>query len=591
MMGTLAMAVLGGLFAAEFPNGTYAPAEVFQPLVVLDDSVMIAEVPGSDMQPRGSNAVMVLDGYFVIVGSADSGNAGAVVHILDMSTPTEPVLVSYAGDANLRELHSMPTVAVDGGFITVLPSTTGIQVWDISSPEGGPAKLGEVTLEGLDGGDYDNTAWQITVSWPYAFVASTGAGVHIVDISDPSTPSPLHRITTGELGIGKAGPIYAAGNLIVVSTMDTFPIGIGVIDVVDPTIPIPLGTGEGPALQRTYSTLVIGNRVYGPGDLGGFHVASWEATDVSASIEFLAQTQFGGDKGGYCSYQDLFVFCGQSGNGFYKIDVSDEANPVAAGNGAFAVGEPDMDFATVLGNLVFVSNDHTGGPQGAFVPHQAGPDVTPPEVMGAYPTPGSVHIPLATRFTVFFSDDIDLATVDAATFLVRSVSDGEIVPGVFVRSSLNAISFSPNEDLRENETYVITLRPDGMTDVAGNGIPDDFEVGRWSTGDSIDETPLDPPDPPPGEDTGTEEGGNDEESGAGSDGTAASTGEQPETPDPPPGSGSTGEESGGADDSGDGGCGCTAGTPSAPLWLVLGGLFVALRRRREGSCDDEASPR
>src|SRR5687767_412116 len=194
MMGMLAMAVLGGTFAAEFPNGSYGPGEVFQPIVVLDDSVMIAEVPGSDMQPRGSNAVMVLDGHFVIVGSADSGNAGAVLHMLDVSNPQDPILVSHAGDANLRELHSMPAVAVDDGFITVLPSVTGIQIWDISSPEAGPEKLGEVALEGLDGGDYDNTAWQITVSWPYAFVASTGAGVHIVDISDPSAPLPINRI-------------------------------------------------------------------------------------------------------------------------------------------------------------------------------------------------------------------------------------------------------------------------------------------------------------------------------------------------------------------------------------------------------------
>ncbi len=576
MVGTLAMAVLGVSFAAEFPNNSYGPGELFQPLVVLDDSVMISDVPGSDMRPRGSNAVMVLDGHFVILGSADSGHAGAVLHVLDMSTPTAPVLVGYAGDAGLREIHAMPAVAFDGGHLTVLPSTTGIQVWDLSSFEA-PAKLGEVALEGLDGGDYDNTAWQITVSWPYAFVASTGAGVHIVDIADPSAPQPVHRITTGELGIGKAGPIYAAGNLIVVSTMDTFPIGVAVVDVVDPTLPIPLGTGEGPALQRTYSTLVIGSRIYGPGDLGGFHVATWDATDVAASVQFVAQTQFGGDKGGYCSYQDHFVFCGQSSNGFYKIDVSDEANPVPAGNGAFAVGDPDMDFATVLGNLVFVSNDHTGGPQGAFVPHQPDPDLRPPEVVAAYPAPGSLYIPLATRFTVFFSDDIDLATVEPSTFLVRSVSDGAIVPGVFARSSLNAISFSPDAPLRENETYVITLRPNGMTDVAGNGIPEDLEVGRWSTGDTIDDTPLDPPDPPPDDDSGSEGGGSEDGSGSGTSGTMATTGEMPDTPDPPA-EDATGDASGSADTN-DGGCGCRSAAP-APWWL-LGGLLVALRRRRK----------
>ena len=253
-----------------------------------------------------------------------------------------------------------------------------------------------------------------------------------------------------------------------------------------------------------------------------------------------------------------------------------------AGNGAFDVGDPDMDFATVLGNLVFVSNDHTGGPQGAFIPHQAEPDTAPPEVFEAHPPPGSTNIPVQTRFTVFFSDDIDLATVEPSTYLVRSVSDGAIVDGVFARSSLNAITFSPSEPLADDETFVITLRPDGITDVAGNGLVEDIEVGRWSTGDSIDETDLDPPDPDPGgtgTDTGADDGATGGDNADDTAGSGSETGETPEVPDAPMGDDDTGGD-GGATDTESSGCGCGTGTPTGTAaWLGLGCLMLAFRRR------------
>jgi len=581
MFGGLMIGLLGVL-AAEFPNGSYDEAQLFQPLVVLDDAVMVSDIPDVG-QRRGSNAVMVLDGYFIIMGSADSGNAGGVIHVMDVSEPTSPVLVSHAIDPELRELHSMPAAKVDGQYLTVLPSMTGVQVWDLAAFESGPVKVGETPLEGVDGGDYDNTAWQIAIAWPYAYVGSTQAGVHIVDISDPAAPLEANRITTGEIGIGKAGPVYVSGNNIVVATMDTLPIGIGIIDVLDPMVPIPLGTGQGPDGFRTYSSLVMGSRIYGPGDFGWFHIATWEASDVDADVEFIASRNFGDDKGGYCSYQDGFLFCGQSSDGIFKIDVRDESALEEVGNGGFSMGDPDMDFATVLGNLVFVSNDHTGGPQGAFLPHQTEPDTTPPDVLEAYPTPGSTNIPVESRFTVYFSDDIDLATVEPDTFLVRRVSDGSVVDGVFARSSLNAISFSPNAPLTDDETFVITLRPDGMTDVAGNALAEDVEVGRWSTGDTIDESDPDP-DPDPGgtgTDTGADDGSSEDgDDTAGATAGAGTTGDGPEVPDAPmAGSDESGDA--GATDSDSSGCSCTTTEPTPVALLGLALLLPVVRRRRD----------
>ena len=70
---------------------------------------------------------------------------------------------------------------------------------------------------------------------------------------------------------------------------------------------------------------------------------------------------YGNDKGGYCTYQDAFIFCGQSSEGFRKIDVSDEANIREVAHTDMPVADADTDFATVLGNLVYLGNDHGSG--------------------------------------------------------------------------------------------------------------------------------------------------------------------------------------------------------------------------------------
>ena len=77
----------------------------------------------------------------------------------------------------------------------------------------------------------------------------------------------------------------------------------------------------------------------------------------------------------------------------------------------------DTDFCTVMGNLVYLGNDHGSG--AAFMPHTMTPDTTAPKVAKIYPSNGDMKQPLTTRITVFFSDDIDLGTVNTKNLIVR----------------------------------------------------------------------------------------------------------------------------------------------------------------------------
>src|SRR5436309_2506231 len=79
---------------------------------------------------------------------------------------------------------------------------------------------GALALPGVNGGDYDNAAWMLSWSWPYLYAGGTGNGVYIVDATDPAKATLLRRITTGELGNFRVGPVYAAGNYIVPIGMD-----------------------------------------------------------------------------------------------------------------------------------------------------------------------------------------------------------------------------------------------------------------------------------------------------------------------------------------------------------------------------------
>ena len=197
----------------------------------------------------------------------------------------------------------------------------------------------------------------------------------------------------------------------------------------------------------------------------------------------ISGKKFGADKGGYCSYQDDFFFCGQSSEGFRKIDVHDEKNMVEAGHGDIPnEATADTDFCTVMGNLVYLGNDHGTG--AAFMPHTMTPDTTPPKVVKIYPSNGDLKQPLSTRITMFFSDEIDIGTINPKNLVVRK-NGCTAVDGVFSHSSINAVSFGPKQPLEANATYEVLVQAGGVKDLSGNAIQEGA-IARFSTGAALD---------------------------------------------------------------------------------------------------------
>jgi hypothetical protein len=465
----------GAASATGLGNLTYTTAELEKPIANFGGTRAYRFPSG----PAGSNTALMLRDVFIVMGSNDSGKPPGTFHFYDLKDPRKPRLLSSLGGtretSDLRELHAMPVAMIGGRDITVFPTTSGIRFFDFTDPMR-PAPVGSLTLPGVNGGDYDNAAWMLSWAWPYVYVGGTGNGLFIVDATDPSRPSLVKRVTTGELGNFRIGPTYAAGNQVVVLNMDQSPTHISVLEVGTPTRPFLLTTGSTPI--NLYSALVIGDRIYGPGTNGDYAFMSWSPTRIA----MVAARRSGSDRGGYCTYQSGFVICGQSSEGYKKWAVQDEARITQVGYGTDpnAPGG-DFDFATVLGNLVYLGNDHGTG--SALIPHQTAPDTSPPAVLRIFPEDREVRQPLSTRVTVFFTEDIDLGTVNPSNIIVRKIG-GTAIDGVFSKSSFNAISFGARAPLEADTTYEVVIRAGGIEDLVGNALTTGF-VSRFSTGATV----------------------------------------------------------------------------------------------------------
>ena len=397
-------------------NLTYTSAELDEPIAYFNASNFI-------VGPSGSNTALALRDVFIVMGSYDSGKPPGALHVFDVKDPRKPRLLKTVSGTpetnNLRELHAMPVAIIDGKDFLAMPTTAGVRFFDFTDPMN-PGRRARCRCRASTAATTTTPPGSCpgrgrTCSWAAPATASMS--------SMPRTRRRRRMVGTipvGQLGNFRIGPVHAAGNYLVVSGMDQGPTKISVIDVSNPKAPFLLATGAAP--REMYSAVVIGDRIFGTGLDGYYSFMKWTPTAVT----MIAEKQFGADKGGYCTYQDGFAFCGQSSEGYRKLDMRDESEHQEVAHGDIPnESGADTDFATVMGNLVFLGNDHGTG--SAFIPHSMAPDTTAPTVVKVYPGDQELRVPLTTRMTMFFSDEIDIATLTASNIIVRTAA-GAAVP-------------------------------------------------------------------------------------------------------------------------------------------------------------------
>jgi hypothetical protein len=339
----------------------------------------------------------------------------------------------------------------------------------------------KISLPGVAGGDYENVAWQASWQGRYLYVSGGNQGIYVIDTADPLNPQLKKQVSTATTGGFRVGPLFALGDLMVISNMDQGG-NYAVLDITDPEDPALLDHfGNAP---RMYAIAVGGNnRFYTAGRDGDFLIHSF--TDPTNIVE-VKNARIGQDQL-YTATQDHFVYLGRQEN-VVKVDVSDEMNPTVVGEGTLGRDHPDHGQVTPMGNLIYIGNDHGSG--SAFFCHQMGQDTIPLEPQTFYPEDGATSISSEARITIVFSDFVDLETLSTDTVTVRAV-DGEALSGIYTYQ-FNQLSFSPDVPFAADTTYEVSIPANGLADVMGNGLAEDVTI-HFSTGSMVTVPDPEPP--------------------------------------------------------------------------------------------------
>ena len=473
-------------------NLHYSEAESFQPVSWIRD---LGITRGNPSKQYGTNSGILLNGYFVTVfaHNGDDGAGGGFL-VYDVSDPRNirrirRIEALDGATGEFREQHSMPAARIGDSIYVAIQSSRGIEIWDLTDIDDihRESRLG---LPGVRGGDYDHVAWQASWKAPYLYVATASRGIYIVDVSDPAAPFIADRghrrpnpVPPAEYGGFRAGPVFAMGNHLVVTSMDNSD-GWSSLDIGNPLNPVLLATLSITASEKYYSTCFDGRRIYSAPRRGADDrtLVAFDLTDPASFV--LANDSLKLVRRLYCATQDHFLFQGGRDD-FKKIDIGDDSDWVEVGTGTLGVEEdPDNGQISPMGNLVYVGNDDGTG--SAFFPHDTDPDLTPPEVIQVSPRNGAANQPLTTSVGVAFTDSVLLESVDADRVRLLD-AEGDTVNGTY-GAYLGIVNFSPAEPLEPSTTYTVQVPAGGVSDYAGNRVGTGFR----STFTTTAELPVEP---------------------------------------------------------------------------------------------------
>ncbi len=443
--------------SADVPNRTYRADQLYQ--------IISPQMGASD-----HNQPSIVDGLLLIAGNATH-------EVWDIADPFRPVLVSeFQGPHHDGEAESHQIAFArypDGRRFAVSTSGLGVDLWDLTDMNA-PALLSAFELEGIAYGDNTEAVWGLFWQGDYIYVGGTNTGLHVVDARDPSNPSLVTRLPTSALGGVSAGPLFALGNLLVVTTPKDVA-GLATVDIGDPANPAVLDFDTPPG--ASYIGGFYGSHAY---LLTPFR--TYDVTSDPSNIQLMGSVDT--ERVEYMSFGDGFLFLGalRPNPGIFKIPLEspntlDMSVKIEGREGILPLN--DDQFSIPVGNLVVISDDELDMGTVLAV-HDTARDSTPPTVQYVNPKPGATNQPVTTRIGLSFSDQIDFESVDPSTLVVRPVGGAAPLSGKWGHIQ-TLVSFWPDEPLEPETTYEIVIPAGGITDLVGNPIADDF-TSAFSTG-------------------------------------------------------------------------------------------------------------
>lgn len=421
------------------------------------------------LESEHHNQPAIINGYLQLTGNARFS-------IYDISDPTQPeqLEVEESEDNNGEaEGHQVSFAKYGDTFYTATISGRGIDLWDITDARS-VEHVKSVHLEGIDYGDFTDAVWGVYWQGTTIYAGGTNTGLHVVDATDPANATVVDRVPTSSLGNVSAGPVYAIGNVLVVTTPKQSG-GIATLDISDPHSPLILDALN---TSSSYIGALYGHHVYLQGPLRAWDVLS-DPTDIGDGDSPVGSLSTPSSE--YMSFADGKMFLGllRPNPGALKIDVTDPLNMTAENRiwGRMDLDGNDDQFTVAAGNLLVMSDDQSSGNGyvGTVIGvHAADPDTTPPSVDTIIPRDGSTGQAITSRIGISFTDNVELATVDTRSFVVRPVG-GEALSGTF-GVYMGVLNFDPDEDLMPGTTYEVILPAGGIKDYVGNGLDTEFRA-------------------------------------------------------------------------------------------------------------------
>jgi len=443
------------------PNLTYTQAELFKQISPKLSSLHL-------------NQPTVYNGYLILAGNG-------VHEIWDIANPYAPVKRKTitspfaAGEAESHQVTYSRTT--NGTCYMATISGKGLDIWNVTVTTN-PVLVTAMQLPNINYGDVAGAIWGMAWQGKYIYAGATVHGLYVIDVSDITQPVHIKTLSQSGLGGVSAGPLFALGNLLVVTTpKDTA--GIATVDISNPTDPKLLDSVTGGA--HSY--------------IGGFYggnaflitpLRTYDVTTDPGNIQLLAQSTVPASE--YVSFADNFLFLGglRGGTeGVYKYSITNPASPTLIGRFVGRNSAWDDQFSCPIGNLIAVADDQLVNNQfvgGLLAVHDVNPDTKPPTVMKVFPADSANQQPLLTRIAVSLSEWPEFATVNSSTFIVRPVG-GQPVPGSW-SCTYTLLNFTPTEPLLPNTTYEIVLPSGGIRDLVGNAIATQF-VSMFQTASGV----------------------------------------------------------------------------------------------------------
>jgi len=313
--------------------------------------------------------------------------------------------------------------------------------------------------------DTPDQSFGVVVSGSYAYVADFEGGLHIIDITIPSSPSIVGSLNS-------VRPVNLVINKYAYVTDIT---GIKVVDISDPTSPFIIGSLISPSGAGAYDLVISGNYAY---------VTSRETLLVVDISDPTSPHVVGSistpDSMLSIVLKDNYAYVANRFEGLKVIDISDPTSPFIAGHIATTGG--DSYAVAISGDYVYVSDQ--AGIKVVDISDPTLPTIVRSITIPEFPfTSFPYDIAISGNYA-YVACYTNLKVIDITNPLLPSVVSSVETPGdaygvttsgqyVYVADVSNGLSIFPvaissNTNFVDSETLEVTLPthlPDGTYDV------------------------------------------------------------------------------------------------------------------------------